>query len=108
MQTLVRVTAAEALHGRVVRVTLSDGLVRELDLSGMLTGVLGVLDDDARFSTVGVDQVSGTVCWPGGIDLEPAVLHGDFAAASGFVHDSFASTGCNPRPERPNPGLGTP
>lgn len=82
MEALFRVTAAEALHGRVLRVAFSDGLVRELDFEGVLTGVLGVLDDDARFASVEIDQISGTVCWPGGIDFDPEVLHGDFHAAS--------------------------
>jgi hypothetical protein len=34
------------------------------------------------FASARLDAVAGTVCWPGGIDLDPDVLHGDHAAAS--------------------------
>ena len=78
-----RVTNVEHLGARVLRLGFSDGLVRELDFAGTLTGILAIIDDDAVFGTVHVDQVAGTVCWPGGIDLDPDVLHGDHAPASG-------------------------
>jgi hypothetical protein len=29
------------------------------------------------------DPVAGTVAWPNGVDLDPDVLHGDHAPASG-------------------------
>ncbi|MDO8389020.1 MAG: DUF2442 domain-containing protein [Actinomycetota bacterium] len=82
MAPLVRVTAVQHLGERLLRVTFSDGLVRELDFEGALIGVLGTLDDDLLFVAVTVDATAGTVCWPGGIDLDPDVLHGDFEAAS--------------------------
>lgn len=82
MGTLARVTAVEHLGGRLLRVTFSDGLVREVDFTHALSGVLEVLDNDAHFATATVDAVSGTVCWPSGIDIDPDVLHGDFEAAS--------------------------
>jgi hypothetical protein len=44
-----RVTDVEHLGGRVLRVVFADGLVRELDFSGALPGVLSVIDDDAVF-----------------------------------------------------------
>lgn len=63
--------------------TFTDGLVRELDFSGTLTGILNVLDSDKAFGEVQVDPVSRTISWPGGIDFDPDVLHGDFESENG-------------------------
>jgi Protein of unknown function (DUF2442) len=82
MTALARVTSVEHLGGRMLRTTFSDGLVRELDFVGALPGVLATIDDDAIFGAVTIDAVAGTVCWPNGIDLDPDVLHGDYASAS--------------------------
>ncbi len=82
MTTLARVTSVEHLGGRVLRVTFSDGLVRELDFADALPGVLATIDDETAFGGVTVDLIAGTVCWPNGIDLDPDVLHGDHASAS--------------------------
>lgn len=79
---MARVKDVEVLEDRVLRVSFSDGLVRELDFDGVLTGVLAALDDDDVFGAVSVDPVAGTVCFPGGIDFDPDVLHGDAPAAS--------------------------
>jgi hypothetical protein len=83
MPNLARVATVEPLGGRVLRVTFTDGLVRELDFAGALPGVLGLVDDDEVFSAAAVDEVAGTVTWPVGIDLDPDVLHGDFEPATG-------------------------
>lgn len=82
MTTLARVTDVEHLGARVLRVTFSDDLVRELDFADALPGVLATLDDEVTFATVTVDSVAGTVCWPNGVDLDPDVLHGDDVSAS--------------------------
>jgi hypothetical protein len=82
MAPLARITAVEYLGARALRVTFSDGLVRELDFAGALPGVLSVIDNDGVFATAEVDQVAGTVSWPVGIDLDPDVLHGDREPAS--------------------------
>jgi len=66
----------------MLRVTFSDGLIRELDFSGELPGVLATIDDDEVFAEVSVDSVAGTVCWSNGIDLDPDVLHGDQNSAA--------------------------
>lgn len=83
MEQLARVTAVESFHGRRLRVTFSDGLVRELDLTPVLVGFLASIDDDRLFAEVTVDEVAGTIAWPGGIDLDPDVLHGNQTSASG-------------------------
>lgn len=82
MGALPRVREVEVIDRRSLRVTFTDDLVRELDLAPTLAGVLAALDSDDTFAAVGVDTVTGTVCWPGGLDLDPDVLHGDRPAAS--------------------------
>ncbi|MEI6403681.1 MAG: DUF2442 domain-containing protein [Actinomycetota bacterium] len=82
MSEMTRVTQVDHLGGRLLRVTFSDGLVRELDFADALIGFLAAVDDDMTFASARLDAVAGTVCWPGGIDLDPDVLHGDHAAAS--------------------------
>ena len=63
----------------MIRVIFSDGLVRELDFAACRDGLFASLADDAVFDAVQVDQVVGTVSFPGGIDVDPDVLHGDAA-----------------------------
>jgi Protein of unknown function (DUF2442) len=82
MSALVRVTEVHHLGERVLRVTFSDGLVRELDFADALPGLFAALDDDAAFGAVTLDSRAGTVCWPGGIDLDPDVLYGHRDTAS--------------------------
>lgn len=82
MTELIRVTDVEHLGARLLRVSFSDGLVRELDFTNNLPGVLSTLDDDVTFAEASVDVVAGTVCWPSGIDLDPDILHGDQTSAS--------------------------
>ncbi len=76
--SLARVTAVEPLEGFRLRLTFTDGLVREVDLSGDLWGPMAEpLQDPAYFHRVSVDSELGTVVWPNGYDLDPDVLHGD-------------------------------
>ncbi|MFN0027110.1 MAG: DUF2442 domain-containing protein [Acidimicrobiales bacterium] len=84
MAVLARVTKVEHIGARTLRIVFSDGLVRELDFTGALPGVLAALDDDITFATATVDRAAGTVCWPNGLDLDldPDVLHGDHQSAS--------------------------
>lgn len=82
MIAFARVSDVEVIAARTLRVVFTDGLVREIDFSGVLTGVLAVLDSDDVFAAVVVDPVAGTLSWPGGIDMDPDVLHGDEPAAS--------------------------
>lgn len=80
--SLVRVREVEVVAGRVLRIAFSDGLVRELDFVSCREGVFASLSDDEVFDAVAVDPVAGTVSFPGGIDFDPDVLHGDAGAAS--------------------------
>jgi Protein of unknown function (DUF2442) len=83
MPALARVTDVEYLGARAIRVTFSDGLVRELDFGDKLPGVLATIDDAVMLAEAAIDSVAGSVCWPNGIDLDPDVLHGDQMCAPG-------------------------
>lgn len=86
MTEMIRATDVEALDGYVIRVTFSDGAVKEIDLSEDLAkarGVFVALRDPRIFSEAAINEVGGTVEWPGEIDLDPEVLYGLFEPASG-------------------------
>lgn len=85
MAGLPRVSEVEVIASRTLRVVFTDGLVRELDFAGNLTGFLAEIDSDEAFAGVTVDRVAGTVSWPQGIDFDPDVLYGEVAAASPIV-----------------------
>jgi len=73
----------EVPRTHVIRLTFDDGVTRELEfLVGSNQGtVFAALDDPVFFAQVKVDPESRTVIWPNGLDLDPAVLHGDFEPA---------------------------
>lgn len=78
-RSLPRVVAVIPLEGSRLRLTFTDAVVREVDLSGDLWGPLAEpLQDPDYFRQVRVDPELGTVVWPNGYDLDPDVLHGDF------------------------------
>jgi hypothetical protein len=84
MSALPRVVEAVPLGGLTLRLTFTDGLVRELDFDPLLSG--GLFDELRApdvFVRVEVDEVTGTIRWPNGVDLDPDVLHGDHPPASG-------------------------
>jgi hypothetical protein len=79
---LPRVLTAEPLEGWHLRLTFTDELVREVDLSDDLWGPMAEpLRDPDYFALVRVDPELGTVVWPNGYDLDPDVLHGDYEPA---------------------------
>jgi hypothetical protein len=80
------ITDVQPLTERWVRQTFADGAVHEIDLAGVLQagGVFASIRDDRdTFEAVAVDHEFGTITWPGDIDLDPDVLRGDQAPASG-------------------------
>ncbi len=84
MSRPARVVDVEHLGDFRLRLTFSDGLVRELDFDGVLEGkIFAPPADRTVFAQASVDAVAGTIAWPNGIDLDPDVLHGDYEAASG-------------------------
>ena len=77
------VTTVEILRPHVMRLTFDDGLTRDLEflVGGNEGTVFEPFDDPQFFSQVTVDPETRTVVWPNGVDLDAAVLHGDFNPA---------------------------
>jgi len=87
MNTLIKILDVELLEGRSLRLTFSDGAVKDVDLSGLLDagGVFAAIRDDrTAFEQVRVNPETQTIEWPGQIDLDPDVLYGRHEPASGI------------------------
>jgi len=54
-----------------------DGVAGEIDVADLITfdGVFAELRDGRRFAQVKINPDLGTICWPGGADLDPDVLY---------------------------------
>lgn len=76
MKVMERVTACEAREGYRLWLRFTDGAEGVVDLSALVgVGVFDSWRDPAEFRKVALDPVAKTVCWPGGIDLDPDVLY---------------------------------
>ena len=73
--SLYDVTDVEVLGHYRLRLTFSDGLVGDVDLSHLSEweGVFTSLRDPTFFARVQVDPDTGTITWPNGADLAPEV-----------------------------------
>jgi hypothetical protein len=83
---MIRVRGVETLGEFRVRLSLTDGSIRELDLEPYLNGPVfePLRADLALFEAVRVDEELGTIVWPNGADIDPDVLiHGRTPAALG-------------------------
>lgn len=86
MNTLIKVRDVQPLEGHWLRITFSDGAVKEVDISDVLAagGVFApILDRREVFEQVRVNPETQTIEWPGEVDLDPEVLYGRFEPASG-------------------------
>jgi hypothetical protein len=86
MNAIIRITEVEPLEGLRILVTFSDGAIKDIDLSEVLAagGVFTPIHDRRDvFERVAVNRESGTVEWPGEVDLDPEVLYGLHEPASG-------------------------
>ena len=72
----------EVLGHYRLRLTFSDGLAGDIDLSHLREweGVFTALRDPAFFAHVRVDPEIGTITWPNGADLAPEILYERAAA----------------------------
>ncbi len=78
---MYRIVEAEARSGYRIWIRFEDGLAGEVDLSDLVgKGVFRRWQDEQEFRKVHIDAETGTVAWPGGIDLAPDALHRDVAA----------------------------
>jgi hypothetical protein len=73
---MVRIRGVETLSDFRVRLSLTDGSTREIDLGPYLNGPVfePVRSDPAFFRSVRVDEELGTIVWPNGADIDPDVL----------------------------------
>src|SRR6202050_269817 len=59
-----------------VRIVFADGEVRALDITPLLdTPAFSPLRDPALFERVKIDEQTGTIAWPGDVDLDPDVIY---------------------------------
>jgi hypothetical protein len=59
-----------------VRIVFADGEVRDVDVTPLLdTPAFSPLGDPAIFEQVKVDEQTGTITWPGDVDLDPDVIY---------------------------------
>jgi hypothetical protein len=87
VKDLISVTDVEPREGYWLRLTFSDGSVKDIDLGELLArgGVFaGVRDDRHLFEQVRVKPGSRTIEWPGEVDLDPDVIYGTHEPASGI------------------------
>ena len=76
-----RIVDVEARTGYRVWIRFADGIDGEIDLSDLVgSGVFNVWQDPSEFRKVVVDRETGTIAWPGGIDLCPDTLYEDVIA----------------------------
>jgi len=73
---MVRIRGVESLGGFRVRLSLTDGSSREIDLAQYLNGPVfeAIRTDPAAFQAVRIDEELGTIVWPNGADIDPDVL----------------------------------
>ncbi len=73
---MVRIRAVEPLDGFRVRLSLTDGSIRDVDVGPYLNGPVfePVRNDPAFFRRISVDDELGTIVWPNGADIDPDVL----------------------------------
>lgn len=86
MNDIIQVTTVEPLDGLRIRATFSDGAIKEIDLGDLFSrgGVFEPIRERRNvFTAVRVNAETGTVEWPGEVDLDPEVLYGRFEPASG-------------------------
>ena len=70
------ITSAEARPGYRLWIKFADGVAGEVSLMHLVgQGVFEAWEDIAFFAEVTIDPESGTVAWPGGIDLAPDTLY---------------------------------
>jgi hypothetical protein len=90
---MVRIVGVETLGGFRVRLSLTDGSTREVDLGPYLNGPVfdPVRNDPVFFRSLRVDEELGTIVWPNGADIDPDVL------ILGRMPASFEATGSGSR-----------
>jgi len=77
---MYRIIDVEAKPGYRVWLRFGDGVAGEVDLSDLVgKGVFRRWQDEEEFRKVYIDEETGTIAWPGEIDLAPDALYRDVA-----------------------------
>lgn len=77
---LYQIVDVEARPNYRLWVRFADGVEGEVDLSDLVgKGVFSAWEDPDVFRSVEIDEESGTVVWPGELDLAPDALHKELA-----------------------------
>lgn len=77
---MYKIKEVKPLENCRIFIRFSDGKEGTVDLSDMKgKGVFTAWSDKDVFYAVKIDEESGTVVWPGGIDLCPDVLYSEVA-----------------------------
>lgn len=77
---LYRIAEVQARPAYRVWVRFEDETEGEVDLSDLVgKGVFSAWNDPREFDKVYIDDTTGTLAWPGGIDLAPDGLYQDVA-----------------------------
>ncbi len=75
---LVDITGVEVVGEYRLRLTFADGTVGDVDFADReWRGVFEPLNDPAEFARVEVDPETGTISWPGGLDMAPEPLYAE-------------------------------
>ena len=75
--------SAEPRAGYRLWIKFADGVEGVVSLKHLVgKGVFRLWDDKENFRAVAVDPESGTVTWPGGIDLAPDALYAQVSGGS--------------------------
>jgi len=79
---MARIVEVQALSDYRLHIRFDDGAEGEVDLSDLVgNGVFAAWSAQGCFSQVSIDRETGTVAWPGGIDLCPDRLHHEITGA---------------------------
>jgi hypothetical protein len=86
MTDLVHIKRVEPHEGYWLRLWFSDGAIKDVHMSEVIAkGPVfePIRDSYEVFVQVRVNERTGTIEWPGEVDLDPTVLYGTFEPASG-------------------------
>lgn len=87
------IVEARATGGHRLYLRFEDGVEGYVDLAQLVdfNGVFEALKDPAEVAKVSVDSELGTVCWPGGADLDPDVLYARLTGESIEIQERIAT-----------------
>jgi Protein of unknown function (DUF2442) len=86
MSELIKIDGVQPLEGHWLRLTFSDGAVKDVDIGALLRrgGIFAPIRKRRElFDQERVNPETHTIEWSGEVDLDPEVLYGPFEPASG-------------------------